>query len=280
MGTVWNDFTNPEFILLGRHDESTGTLVKSFYQTITSAEVFETTVENAELIKVTYNTFIGMKIAYANTIMEMCNSLPNTNVDAITAAICMANKRLISPAYLTGGMGDGGGCHPRDNIAMSWLSEKLGISYNFFDAIMMARERQTDFLADLICKERADLKNDMPVVILGKAFKPDTNLSTGSPAVLLGNILKERFVPFSYSDPYCADCDSLTKSTSKRAIFFIGCKHSVFFDVRFPSGSIILDPHRFIPKDTSGEVTVKYIGTGEWADSSVSMGAFSWGGES
>ena len=278
MGTVWNDFTNPEFILLGRHDESTGTLVKLFYNTITSAVVFETTIENAELIKVSYNTFIGMKIAYANTIMEMCNKLPNTNVDAVTAAISLANKRLMSPAYLTGGMGDGGGCHPRDNIAMSWLSEKLGLSFNFFDSIMMAREKQTDFLADLICGERSNSKEELRIVILGKAFKPDTNLVTGSPSVLLGNILKERFVPFTFADPYCLDCDSVATATSCKAIFFIGCKHSCFVDIQFPVGSIVLDPHRFIPKDNSRDVKVRYIGTGEWYDH-ASEYVVSWGGE-
>lgn len=57
MGTVWNDFVNPEFILLGRHDEGTGALVRSFYKTITTAPVFETTIENAELIKVKSRPF-------------------------------------------------------------------------------------------------------------------------------------------------------------------------------------------------------------------------------
>lgn len=150
MGTVYNDITSPEFVLLGAHDAEAAVLVREFFKTIHEAPVFETTVENAELIKVSYNTFIGMKVAYANTIMELCHHLPNTNVDAVTAAISLAGKRLLSPAYLTGGMGDGGGCHPRDNIAMSWLAQKHGLSFNFFDSIMMAREKQTDFLADLI----------------------------------------------------------------------------------------------------------------------------------
>jgi UDPglucose 6-dehydrogenase len=60
-----------------------------------------------------------MKIVFANTLMEICDSLPGCNVDQVTDALKLADKRLISPAYLSGGMGDGGGCHPRDNIAMS-----------------------------------------------------------------------------------------------------------------------------------------------------------------
>ena len=84
------------------------------------------------MIKVSYNTFIGTKICLANNIMELCDSLPNTNCDDVMNALCMASNRLISKSYLTGGMGDGGGCHPRDNIALSWLSAELNIKYNFF----------------------------------------------------------------------------------------------------------------------------------------------------
>jgi UDPglucose 6-dehydrogenase len=216
-----------------------------------------------------------MKIAYANTIMEMCNRLPNTNADEVTAAIGMANRRLMSPAYLKGGMGDGGGCHPRDNIAMSWLSDKLGLSFNFFDSIMIARERQTEFLADLICSERDKGAPKLPVVILGKAFKPDTNLVTGSPAVLLGNILSERAVDFTYADPYCEGCAPVASVVGSPAIFFIGCKHKILAETQFAAGSIVLDPHRYMPKDPSGAVTVKHIGASEWAPKA----ALSWGAD-
>jgi len=48
----------------------------------------------------------------------------------------MGNIRIISDKYLSGGMGDGGACHPRDNIALSWLSKKLNLSYDWFEHIM------------------------------------------------------------------------------------------------------------------------------------------------
>ena len=99
--------------------------------------------ENAEAIKVAYNTYISMKIAYANTWMEICHKIPGTDVDQVTGALELATTRIMSPKYLTGGMGDGGGCHPRDNIALSWLARELDLSYDFFEHLMIARERQT-----------------------------------------------------------------------------------------------------------------------------------------
>lgn len=67
MGTVWNDFVHPEFILLGRHDEDTGALVRSFYKTITPAPVFETTIENAELIKVSCDHAFSLSLSTTTT---------------------------------------------------------------------------------------------------------------------------------------------------------------------------------------------------------------------
>ena len=78
---------------------------KKFYRTINHAPFYETTIENAELIKVTYNTFIGTKIAFVNSVMEMCHHLPNTNVDEVMNALKMCNKRIISDKYLSGGIG-------------------------------------------------------------------------------------------------------------------------------------------------------------------------------
>jgi len=85
-------------------------------------------------------------------------------------------------------MGDGGGCHPRDNIALSYLARKFKLSYNWYDNIMKQRENQTEWLADLIIEN----KGDKQINILGKCFKPETNLIMGSPAILLKNILEEK----------------------------------------------------------------------------------------
>lgn len=258
MGTVVYDFYNPEFILLGRVDETAETKVKEFYHTINpSAEVFSTSLENAELIKVSYNTFITTKLVLVNNIMEMCHYLPNTNVDEVTNALKLGNRRLVSTSYLTGGMGDGGGCHPRDNIAMSWLNRELGIDYNYFDFIMKKREKQTEFFAKLI--EEKQKENGMSVCILGKAFKPETNLSEGSPAILLGHLLQERNIVSEQYDPYI-DTDVTNFSLDKK-IYFIGCKHNIFKTYAFPEGSCVIDPNRYIPLKEG--VDVVYVGVGK-----------------
>jgi UDPglucose 6-dehydrogenase len=258
MGTVLKDFFQPEFVLLGCNDQVVVQTMKDFYSTISPAHVFTTTIETAELIKVCYNTMISTKIAFANTVMEMCDKIPNTNVDHVTKALQMATSRICSGAYLTGGMGDGGGCHPRDNIAMSWLSNQLGLRYNLFDAIMTAREEQTEYLADLIEKYHS-AHYTYPIVILGKAFKPNTNLIAGSPSVLLYNLLQERGIVCSMYDPHV---DATIKDAIWErvpSIVFIGTKHNEFMDYTFADGSIIIDPHRYIRYNTKMK-TLHYVG--------------------
>jgi UDPglucose 6-dehydrogenase len=199
MGTTIPDFRDPEFVLVGTDGAHTEPL-REFYGVIHKRPMFVTTIRTAELTKVAYNTFIGLKIAFANTMMELCEKT-GADVDDLVDALSLADRRLLSPAYLRGGMGDGGGCHPRDNIALSWLAREVNLSYDLFEALMVCRERQTEWLADLIAEEQNAQSAFRPVEILGKAYKPETALTVGSPATLLANILRERNIEFTHTDP-------------------------------------------------------------------------------
>ena len=203
MGTTIPDFRSPEFVLVGTDGAHPGPL-REFYASIHDRPVFVTTIKTAELTKVAYNTFIGLKIAFANTMMELCEKT-GADVDDLVDALSLADKRLLSPAYLRGGMGDGGGCHPRDNIALSWLAREQNLSYDLFEALMACRERQTEWLAQLIQEEQNSTSAYRPVEILGKAYKPETNLTVGSPATLLSHMLDEIGVDHRHTDPFVQD---------------------------------------------------------------------------
>ena len=248
MGSTIREFLYPEFILFGVDDEMAAIKAQKFYKTICDSPFYKTTIENAELIKVSYNTMISTKISFVNTIMEACHHLPNTNIDDVTNGLKLATRRLRSGAYMSGGMGDGGGCHPRDNIALSHLSQKLNLSYDWFEGIMLQREKQSDWLADLVISNA----NDRQINILGKTFKPETNLLLGSPAILLANLIKEKnYKVFSW-DPYVdKPYDDVKKDfnwNNEKVLhtFFIGTKHPDFTKFNFPKNSIIIDPFRYI----------------------------------
>lgn len=249
MGTTIYDFINPEFVLIGHNKNKNINILKEFYGTLHNKPIFETSIEAAELIKVGYNTFIGMKIIFANAIMEISHKI-GANCDDITKAFSLASDRLISPKYLKGGMGDGGGCHPRDNIAMSHFARKLNLSHDIFQDLMQTREDQTEWLAQLLIEESK--KANLPMVICGLSYKPDTNLTVGSPSILLKNILNELGYEPGVYDPHLTDAESI----SKKAIFFIGTMHACFNDTEFPEGSVILDPWGYL-KEKKGVKLIK-----------------------
>jgi UDPglucose 6-dehydrogenase len=246
MGTTMQDFLHPEMVLLGVSNENAAKRVEQLYASVTNAPIYRTSIENAEGIKVAYNTFIGMKIAFANTWMEICHRIPGMDVDQVTGALALATNRIISSRYLSGGMGDGGSCHPRDNIALSWLARELGLSYDLFETLMIAREHQTQWLAELM--EAYDPRGEPRLlkVILGKSFKLNSNITVGSPAVLLKNILQERGHDVEMYDPH-VDI-GLPTPTYPASIFLIGTKHPEFVEFKFPEGSVVIDPWRYVPQ--------------------------------
>lgn len=247
MGTAIEDFLNPEFWLIGRHDSYAEYDILNFYRTIAKVPTVVTDIRTAEGIKVLYNTFITTKTVLANLYGEMAHKL-RMNVDDIHKAISLGTNRLLSPKYLRAGMGDGGGCHPRDNIALSYVARRIGLSFDFFEALMTAREKHCEFLADLIEAETQSVQ------ILGQDFKPETNITTGSPSILLANILRERGISVRY-----------VEEARHAGTYFIGCQHERYKAIKFPPGSVVIDPFRYIVEQPG----VKLIAIGAFQDEVV-----------
>ena len=271
MGSTIEDFLNPEFVLFGLRDEGASSKAKEFYRTLHDKPFYETSIENAELAKVAYNTYISMKVCFANTLMEICHKTAGCEVDEVTNALALGTDRLLSPRYMRGGMGDGGGCHPRDNIALSWLARELKLSYDWFESVMICREKQTEWLADLIedQHERRGYSNRR-VGIYGKSFKAGTNLTVGSPATLLVNILKERGFEVLMHDPHV---DKDPCPFQEEGVYFVATNHKEFAasEWKFPQGSVVLDPWRYIGMKEGVEVIP--VGVGQYGSLAAVDGA-------
>lgn len=243
MGTVIKDFYNPEFVLLGGDRDP---VVDQFYKSVCTAPLYWTTIENAELIKVAYNVMIGLKIGFANTIMEVCHKTQGTDVDGVMSALKMAWKRLISTAYLNGGMGDGGGCHPRDQIALSWLAQELDLSHDLFTDIIKMREDQTAWLADLAIAEHR--RTGLPIVLLGAEFKANSDLTTGSPALLLKHFIEQRGYVVSRVVARTETAELPDELPNERILAVVTANHDCWKTGVFAEGSVIIDPWREQPE--------------------------------
>lgn len=247
MGTVIMDYLHPEFVLIGQESPEAADKLASFYTTINDKPHVVTDITTAEGIKVSYNTWITAKTVLANAWGEMCERL-GMNFDDMYEAWTLATDRLVSPRYMKAGMPDGGGCHPRDNIALSHIAKEIGMSHNIWEDLMAAREAQVDYFSEVLIQESEE--QELPIVILGRSFKPETNIETGSGSVLLANILAEKGKnPHHYED---------IAGIPQKAIYFIGTAHERYKQFPFPKGSTVIDPHGII--DDRKDVTIKRIG--------------------
>ena len=204
MGSVEWDMVNPEMVIIGTEDGSTTgdahELIEFYRPLMQNNPRYEVgTWDEAECIKVFYNTFISAKIGLANMIQDVAIKQGNINVDVVTNALAKSSMRIMGPKYMTAGMGDAGPCHPRDNIALRYMAERLELGYDLFDAIMNAREIQAENLAKYVHCWAQDTQ--LPVYIHGKAYKPDVDYLEGSYSLLIGHYLEQLGATVTYLDP-------------------------------------------------------------------------------
>lgn len=250
MGTVVENSLNPEFALIGEQDAHAGNLLEYFYTNTlpTQKPVLRMSLENAELTKNCYNTFISQKIVLANTVMELCDKIPNADCDVVSSALAKSTDRLISSKYMRGGLGDSGGCHPRDSRALSYLAHSVGLSADPFQFVTEARLLQSMWMTRKV--NSAHLKTGLPVKILGITFKPDTNLTDDSCALLLAEQLKQLRVDSELYDPVALP-ESSHKDDGPR-VYVIGTAWQQLKNYPFAPGSTIIDPHGLLDKAPRG----------------------------
>jgi UDPglucose 6-dehydrogenase len=239
MGTVAWDMVNPEMVIVGTDTGKTNgdaEQLVEFYKTIMENKPrYEVcTWDECECIKVFYNTFISMKIGFVNMIQDVAEKQGNINVDVVTNALSKSKKRIISSKYMTAGMGDGGACHPRDNIALRYMAQKLDLQYDLFDAIMKAREVQAKTLAKKLV--RLAIENNLPILLNGISYKPGVPYIDGSYSLLVGHYCSE-------VDYHCIQVDPLVSPQKGPFSAIVLLAHPELYCF-LNDESIVVDPWR------------------------------------
>ena len=269
MGSVKWDMVNPECLIIGTEDgtktEDAQALIDFYKSLMKNDPVINIgTWDEAEAIKIFYNTFISTKIGLVNMIQDVAEKNGNINVDVVTDALKNATHRITSSKYLTAGMGDGGACHPRDNIALRWLAQELDLGYDLFQAIMQSRDIQAKNMALKLV--RLAKEYNLPVVIHGRAYKPYVEYTIGSYSELVGHFVEAEGVNVAYADPLTGDI------WEGQAVILMAHNATVTYegtgvDGRLQGwyfqptiGSIIVDPWRTI-KDITGCTVIHYGNT-------------------
>jgi UDPglucose 6-dehydrogenase len=276
MGSVKWDMTNPEMVIVGTEDGElsgvAGQLIDLYKTIMENDPRYEVgTWDECEAIKIFYNTYISAKVGIVNMIQDFAMRIGNIDVDIVTNALARSTMRLQGPKYMTAGMGDAGACHPRDNIALRWLAEEYDIGYDLFDTIMHAREIQAENLAKFLIDQSKDA-GDLPIVIHGKAYKPDVEYCIGSYSTLVGHyVTKHSGKSVMYVDPLSDDPTDVVSEVREPAVYLWAHNRKITYEytgqqedtqpyTEIQPGSIIVDPWRKL-KSTDTVKVVHYGNT-------------------
>ena len=159
--------------------------LETLIKRISSSPINFGTWEEAELGKALYNSWIIQKINFANWAGDLASGIGNCNVGTVMNWLKCSNKLITSPAYMTPGWGDGGSCHPRDNLMMSWLSQKLDLNYD-----PAWNQHSIRFAQARLVAKRA-ITTGFPIIILGKSYKSDVDDITGSYSIIVAEYIKQ-----------------------------------------------------------------------------------------
>ncbi len=198
LGSVVKDMKFPDLVLIGESDKRAGDLAEQVAKSVVESqpEIHRMTLVNAEIVKIAINTFVTTKISFANMLSEICDHLPNADVDVVTSAV--GSDTRVGKKYLKGALGYGGPCFPRDNIALTRLAQQLGAGFDVPEATDAINQRQVSRVANLVTEY--DLQNKK-IAILGLSYKPDTPVIDESQGVMIANLLSDRGSSVSVNDP-------------------------------------------------------------------------------
>ena len=198
LGSVIHDFLHPDIVLIGESDHTAGDVVEQAYHEILPVKppLRRMSLENAELTKLAVNTFVTTKISFANMLADLCERIPGGDVDVVSNALGV--DRRIGRAYLTGALGYGGPCFPRDNQALSFFARSVGTSAPLAEATDAVNRALPARLADRIL---ALIRPGSTVAVLGLAYKPATAVIEESQSLQIARAIAHAGVRVLGHDP-------------------------------------------------------------------------------
>jgi UDPglucose 6-dehydrogenase len=287
LGSVIRDFLKPDFLLIGESDERSGATLAGIYRHVVDNDpaVARLNFVNAELAKISVNTFVTTKIAFANMLARICEQLPDANVDDVTSALGLDSR--IGAKYLRGAISYGGPCFPRDNLALAALARSVGAPAYVAEATDRANRDGIQRLANLVTHY---LPEGGTAGILGLAYKPNTDVVEESPGLHLVRALADAGVDVVAFDPAALptarrlmegsavrfvdsaerairDSDVVVITTAWQE--FAGLDHSIF--ERDGEQRVVVDCWRILtPEQLEGVATYVALGKGTRQAQSVS----------
>jgi UDPglucose 6-dehydrogenase len=277
LGSIIRNFLNPDFTLIGEIDKRAGDHLESIYARVMSngAPAARMSLENAELTKISVNTFVTTKITFANMLADMCEKLPGGDIDVVTNALGMDAR--IGRKYLTGAIGYGGPCFPRDNVALSYIAKELGVKASLAETTDSMNRTIAEKIARRVMPM---LEPEATVAVLGLSYKPYSHVTEESQGVALARHLSKAGFRVVAFDPMSKEMsledlrrdilvlDSIEECLSQaQAVLittpdpeFVGLEAADFENTW--SEVLVFDFWRILSEKLAGKSRIRYVGIG------------------
>ena len=295
LGSVIHDFLHPDFTLVGEFDDRCGGQLDEFYGRLLPEHppCQRMSIENAELTKISLNAFVTTKITFANMLAELCEKIPGGDIDIVTRTLGL--DRRIGAKYLTGGLGYGGPCFPRDNVALAFMARVLGLEASLAEATDRFNRRMP---AGIIEHLQAVVTSEMTVAVLGLAYKPHSHVTEESQGMALARALGRAGVRVISYDPLAGEgarselaghalvLDSLADCLNQADVVLVTTPDPAFKAIRAEDIKkrpvTVVDFWRILGHELIGRPDIRYIPAGRSIDDEANGRRLKdfWGGGS
>jgi UDPglucose 6-dehydrogenase len=296
LGSVIKNFLNPDFYLLGEFDRCSGDVLASIHSRVSAnnAPIKRMSIENAELAKIAVNSYVTLKISYANMLADICERIPGGDIDVVSDAIGTDSR--IGRKYLSGGLGFGGPCFPRDNTALAFLGEKL-------DAEISILRNNDAYNKSNGFRALEKLKGRIPpsgnAAVLGLAYKPFSHVVEESSGIFFCRALYDAGYNISVYDPLAMDeakkvlskgyyfTSSIEECVKTADIVFVTIPDPAFVNIEprtfiniHMGRKYIVDFWRCLSMDIQHSPNIVYIPNGRCTETEIAEQAVAklWGG--
>ncbi len=205
LGNVIHGIENPDLLLIGESEPGSkeGNILENLYSQVCLGpkKIARTSYVNAELTKISINTFLTIKIGFANMIGQVCAAIPSADANDVLKFVGFDSR--FSPKYLQPGLPFGGPCLPRDTVALGSFASTVGVDADIVSATRFMNKRHLLWLADQI--EYCQIFTDSTIGILGLSYKAGTDVLDASAGIALAiELVKRGFEVVAY-DPLVKD---------------------------------------------------------------------------
>lgn len=280
LGTVVHNFLNPDVIIIGESDPKTGQMIQRIHKTVidNNAPIYRMSYHNAELTKISINSFLTMKVNFANSIAEICENMPKGDANAVLRALGADSR--IGSKYLKSGLAVSGPCLVRDSKAFCSVATKFNTRAYLAEAVDASNNWQRERVVKKILQL---IEKGEKVSILGLSYKPFTPVIEESISVYLAKVLIKKGISTKVFDPaaientkkelgnnsYIEYCNSIEDCLKDTSLCFVATAWPEFQNItsktfrdnmRVP---VIIDAWHLYSFDIFQEISLIHLGQGK-----------------